>query len=215
VDSPEFLLEHAIQQHRQLIRACRGVPGVTQDRLSEADMPRHCALSLVGEPIIYPYINEFITLLHQKRISTFLVTNAQFPEKIEQLCPVTQLYVSVDAATKETLKAVDRPLFEDFWERFLKSIDALSKKGQRTVFRLTLIKEWNMSEIENYAALVKRGKPDFIEVSNSLICIHPPTPTPTPTHTHPPTHPPTHTHTHTLNTYTLSDFHSHFSLIFR
>jgi len=28
---------------------------------------------------------------------------------------VTQLYVSVDAATKESLKAVDRPLFADFW----------------------------------------------------------------------------------------------------
>jgi wyosine [tRNA(Phe)-imidazoG37] synthetase (radical SAM superfamily) len=25
----------------------------------------------------------------------------------------------VDAATKESLKAVDRPLFSDFWERFL------------------------------------------------------------------------------------------------
>lgn len=29
-----------------------------------------------------------------------------------------QLYVSVDAATKERLKAIDRPLFADFWERF-------------------------------------------------------------------------------------------------
>lgn len=170
VDAPEILLDQALQQHRLMIRECRGVPGVTAERLAEADMPRHCALSLVGEPIIYPYINQFIGLLHQKGISTFLVTNAQFPEKIEQLRPVTQLYVSVDAATKETLKAVDRPLFEDFWERFLKSIDALSKKGQRTVFRLTLIKEWNMSEIENYAALVKRGKPDFIEVKGMTYC---------------------------------------------
>lgn len=29
-----------------------------------------------------------------------------------------QLYVSVDAATKDSLKAIDRPLFGDFWERF-------------------------------------------------------------------------------------------------
>lgn len=33
-----------------------------------------------------------------------------------------QLYVSVDAATKEKLKAIDRPLFSDFWERFIVSI---------------------------------------------------------------------------------------------
>jgi tRNA wybutosine-synthesizing protein 1 len=32
-----------------------------------------------------------------------------------------QLYVSVDAATKESLKAIDRPLFGDFWERFIVS----------------------------------------------------------------------------------------------
>jgi wyosine [tRNA(Phe)-imidazoG37] synthetase (radical SAM superfamily) len=38
---------------------------------------RHCALSLVGEPIMYPHINELVDLLHGRGISTFLVTNAQ------------------------------------------------------------------------------------------------------------------------------------------
>lgn len=32
----------------------------------------------------------------------------QHPEKIAALAPVTQLYVSIDAATKDTLKAIDR-----------------------------------------------------------------------------------------------------------
>lgn len=64
-----------------------------------------------------------------------MVTNAQFPDQLRDLHPVTQLYLSIDAATKDSLKAVDRPLFTDFWERFLSSIDELKKKGQRTVFR--------------------------------------------------------------------------------
>jgi tRNA wybutosine-synthesizing protein 1 len=68
---------------------------------------------------MYPHVNELVRLLHQRSISTFLVTNAQFPECITKMDPVTQLYVSIDAATKETLKAIDRPLFKDFWERFL------------------------------------------------------------------------------------------------
>lgn len=38
---------------------------------------RHCALSLVGEPIMYPHINELLAELHRRHISTFLVTNAQ------------------------------------------------------------------------------------------------------------------------------------------
>lgn len=76
-------------------------------------------LSLVGEPIMYPHIGTLLRQLHSRGISSFLVTNAQFPECIAGLPPVTQLYVSIDAATKETLKAIDRPLFKDFWERFL------------------------------------------------------------------------------------------------
>ena len=61
--------------------------------------------------------HRFVDLLHEKEISSFLVTNAQFPDAIRQMSPVTQLYVSVDAATKDSLKKIDRPLFKDFWER--------------------------------------------------------------------------------------------------
>ena len=41
---------------------------------------------------------------------------------------MTQLYVSVDASTKESLKKIDRPLFRDFWPRFMGSLEALSEK---------------------------------------------------------------------------------------
>lgn len=92
-------------------------------------------MSLVGEPIMYPEINNLITELHKRHISTFLVTNAQFPDQIAKLVPVTQLYVSVDAATKETLKAIDRPLFSDFWDRFKMCLSSLKMKRQRTVYR--------------------------------------------------------------------------------
>ena len=44
------------------------------------------------------------------------------------LVPVTQLYVSVDASTKESLKRIDRPLFRDFWPRFISSLEALAEK---------------------------------------------------------------------------------------
>jgi tRNA wybutosine-synthesizing protein 1 len=104
VDSPEFLVESAVTAHQSMIKELKGVPGVKPERLEVATRIQHCALSLVGEPILYPHINRFVDLLHEREISTFLVTNAQFPDKIEQLTPVTQLYVSVDAATKDSLK---------------------------------------------------------------------------------------------------------------
>jgi hypothetical protein len=31
----------------------------------------------VGEPIMYPHINDLVSELHRRRISSFLVTNAQ------------------------------------------------------------------------------------------------------------------------------------------
>lgn len=41
---------------------------------------------------------------------------------------MTQLYVSVDASTKDSLKKIDRPLFKDYWPRFLDSLRALGEK---------------------------------------------------------------------------------------
>ena len=82
MDGPEKIVSEAYENHRKLIKEFRGVPGVQPARLAEAMQIKHCALSLVGEPIMYPEINRLIELLHEEKISTFLVTNAQFPEAI-------------------------------------------------------------------------------------------------------------------------------------
>ncbi|XP_050785605.1 S-adenosyl-L-methionine-dependent tRNA 4-demethylwyosine synthase TYW1-like isoform X1 [Gopherus flavomarginatus] len=170
MDQPEMILQEAIENHKSLIKQFKGVPGVRVDRFEEGMVVKHCALSLVGEPIMYPEINTFLKLLHRHNISSFLVTNAQFPVEIRNLEPVTQLYVSVDASTKESLKKIDRPLFKDFWQRFLDSLKALAEKQQRTVYRLTLVKAWNVDELKAYAELVSLGKPDFIEVKGVTYC---------------------------------------------
>ncbi|XP_055993640.1 S-adenosyl-L-methionine-dependent tRNA 4-demethylwyosine synthase TYW1-like isoform X1 [Sorex fumeus] len=170
MDEPEVILKEAIKNHQNMIKQFKGVPGVKEDRFEEGMKVKHCALSLVGEPIMYPEINRFLKLLHECKISSFLVTNAQFPEEIRNLKPVTQLYVSVDASTKESLKKIDRPLFKDFWQRFLDSLKALATKRQRTVYRLTLVKAWNVDELQAYAELVSLGSPDFIEVKGVTYC---------------------------------------------
>ena len=170
MDPPDQIVEQALSYHRGMIKEMRGVPGVKAEKLAEGIDVKHCALSLVGEPIMYPEINELCSRLHSEGISTFLVTNAQFPDAIDRLVPVTQLYVSVDAGTKDSLKAIDRPLFSDFWERFLLCLQKLRDKRQRTVYRLTLVNEWNVEELEQYAKLVDIGKPDFIEIKGVTYC---------------------------------------------
>ncbi|KAH8055162.1 tRNA-4-demethylwyosine synthase [Aureococcus anophagefferens] len=51
-DDPEAIVAEAVDLHVAMIKECRGVPGVVDWRWRDAHTVRHCALSLVGEPII-------------------------------------------------------------------------------------------------------------------------------------------------------------------
>lgn len=108
-------------------------------------------------------------LLHGDHISSFLVTNAQHPSALRTLNKPTQLYVSIDASNKESLKVIDRPLFKDFWERTLECLDILRERQEelRTVYRFTLVKGFNMDEIHGYGGLIDRGRPWLIEIKGN------------------------------------------------
>ena len=63
--SHEDMCRLAVHGHEMLlccglvqIRSYSHAPGVRPERLEEAFQVRHCALSLVGEPIMYPHINK-------------------------------------------------------------------------------------------------------------------------------------------------------------
>ncbi|KAL2822935.1 hypothetical protein BJX63DRAFT_375864 [Aspergillus granulosus] len=173
VDSPDLIFDGVKEGHYKKIKLMRGVPGVRAERFAEAMRIRHCALSLVGEPIFYPHINRFLDLLHSEHISSFLVCNAQHPDQLETLHRVTQLYVSIDASNRDSLRKIDRPLHRDFWERFQRCLDILREKRhmQRTVFRLTLVKGFNIEdEVVGYANLVEKALPCFIEIKGVTYC---------------------------------------------
>ena len=169
-DDPHFVVDQAVKAHIQMIKEAKGIPGVRMDRWREAHTVRHCALSLVGEPIMYPRIDEFLGDLHQRKISTFLVTNGQHPHAIQGLRPITQLYVSVDAPTRDSLIAIDRPLFRDAWDRLKQSLASLKAKGQRTVARLTVVKGWNSDEVAGYAKLIALGHVSLVELKGVTFC---------------------------------------------
>ena len=163
VDEPEMILQESLHAHHQLLIGFKGSQKANKRAYELSNTVKHVALSLTGEPIFYPRINELLDLFNQEGISTFLVTNAQYPQQIRDLKPVTQLYASLDAPTKEMLKEVDLPLFKDYWERLHQSLEYLAQKKQRTCIRLTVIKGINDLHLDQYAELIQRGNPDFIE----------------------------------------------------
>ncbi|RMF54758.1 4-demethylwyosine synthase TYW1 [Candidatus Woesearchaeota archaeon] len=168
IDDPEFILSNSLKAHEKLLIGFGGYDDRNDRAFKESKNVKHVALSLTGEPIIYPKINELIRLFHKNRISTFLVTNGQYPEQLRNLERVTQLYISVDAPNRELLKEIDKPLFHDYWARLRKSLEIMAQRKDRSVIRITAIKDLNMCDEEGYAELIRLGDPDFIEVKGYM-----------------------------------------------
>ena len=168
VDDPKEIIEGMQEAHHSLLQGFKGNPKANKVIYEQSKRIKHVALSLTGEPITYPRFNEALEGFHNRGISTFVVTNAQYPEAIENMVPATQLYISVDAPNKKLLKEVDVPLFPDFWERFIRGLDALKQKKHRTTIRLTMIKDVNMLDHQGYKELILRGDPDFIEIKGYM-----------------------------------------------
>ena len=85
MDDPQLIVDGAMEQHYDMIKQFKGVPGVIPSRFKEGMQIKHCALSLVGEPIMYPEINKFLDILHSRRISSFLVGNSSGNQS-ERMC---------------------------------------------------------------------------------------------------------------------------------
>jgi tRNA wybutosine-synthesizing protein 1 len=169
VDEPTDIINRAIEAQKHLLIGFKGNKKVDMKKVEESFEPIHFAISLSGEPTAYPKIKELLRELKKRNISSFLVTNGQFPERLEKLekddMP-TQLYISLDAPNEQTYKEIDRPDFKDAWERLMKSLDIMKRlKGKtRTALRLTLVKGMNMSDPEQYAKLIEKADADFVEV---------------------------------------------------
>lgn len=163
-DEPDAVAEASIALQRKLLSGFGGNDAVPRERFEEAMEPRHVAISLDGEPTLYPYLPELIDAFHARDITTFLVSNGTNPDVLDA-CNPTQLYVSVDAADRHTFDEVVRPVTDDAWERLIDSMDVLAKKQDtRTVLRTTLLNGWNMRDPDWYAAFYERADPDFIEL---------------------------------------------------
>ncbi len=150
----------------------------------KARNPKHVAISYDGEPTIYPYISKLIAAFRKRGISTFLVTNGTFPERIIQMWEEnnlpTQLYVTVQGPDLETyLKTTTsiypyQPSSRLLWERLNKTLEILGKLPCRTIMRITAVKYVNMVNPEGYRKLALKANPDFLEIKGYSISGHAP-----------------------------------------
>ncbi len=181
-DSPKEIIDGCIEAQRKLLQGFnidknskkKQLSKANQEKFSEAQEPMQFAISLSGEPMVYEKIGELIEELRKRGKTSFVVTNGLYPKKLKELekkkqLP-TQLYISVNTPNKELYIKFHRSSKKDAWERLNKSLKTMAKlrSKTRTVFRMNLVKDLNMIEPENYAKLIKKANPIFVEVKGVM-----------------------------------------------
>ncbi len=173
VDEPEMIVKNLLEKRKKLLTGFKGNKEVILEKLDESysQDPVHYAISLSGEPTLYPKLNELVKYLKSlpRTETIFIVTNAQEPEffiNLDSESLPTQLYISLDAPNEELYKKINCPLYSDGWERLNKSLFLASNLPTRKVIRFTQIKGLNDKDkfLKDYSRLFELYKADFIEV---------------------------------------------------
>ncbi len=141
---------------------------VSEEKYVEARDPKHVAISLAGEPTLYPYLSDFIDEIRRRDMTSFLVTNGTRPDVLSEISLPTQLYITLAAPDKQTHSKLLRPNIKNAWEKLNESQVLLQSLDCRTVNRLTMVADENMHSIRSYASLIMKGEPDFIEVKGYM-----------------------------------------------
>jgi tRNA wybutosine-synthesizing protein 1 len=176
VAEPEQILRKLMGERKKLIDGFYGDSRNDKQRLDESLLPTHYAISLSGEPTMYPKLPELIKYLKSLKAtkSIFLVTNGQEPDMIQKLqdedALPTQLYLSTNAADYESFIKINKPKYDDSWERWNRTLDMLKDLDTRTVLRITLIRNYNDQKemIPAFADMFRKASPHFIEIKSYM-----------------------------------------------
>lgn len=176
VAEPQDIIDKLMVEREKLIMGHYGDPKSIHKKLDESLLPAHYAISLSGEPTMYPKLPELIKYLKALPAtkSIFLVTNGQEPQMLRRLqdedALPTQIYLSTNAADHDSFMKINKPRYSDSWERWNQSLELLQKMDTRTVLRMTIIRNHNDSEemIPAFADMIRRANVHFIEIKSYM-----------------------------------------------
>ncbi|WP_404808189.1 4-demethylwyosine synthase TYW1 [Methanobrevibacter smithii] len=170
-DDPKTIIDEAVKAQNNLLCGFFGNDKANKEKLEESKTPTNAAISLAGEPMLYPEIDELIAEFNRRNFTTFVVSNGQCVNKLKNLeNEPYQLYLSLDAPTKKIYNDVCQPQISEGWDNLNQSLDTLASFNSRTCIRTTCVKGRNMTNPEKYAELIKKASPDFVEIK-AYMCV--------------------------------------------
>jgi tRNA wybutosine-synthesizing protein 1 len=168
-DDPSEIINGCIKAQRELLSGFGGNPNTPKELFKEAMEPKHFAISLDGEPTFYPMLSQLIGELKTRRITSFLVTNGSMPERLSKLeNEPTNLYISLYGPDEQTFEKVSIPITSSAWKKVNESLELMKSFSCRKIIRLTLVKNLNLKNPENYAKLILKAEPDFVECKSYM-----------------------------------------------
>ena len=90
------------------------------------------------------------------------------PGVLEKIQMPTQLYISLEAPNKDLHKKINAPMLKDSWERLNKTLALLPSLDTRKAIRITAMCDKNMSNEKEFADLIAKAEPDFVEVKGYM-----------------------------------------------
>ena len=173
IDNPKFILEESLKVRKELLIGFRGNKEIDQKLLEQSMNPNHAAISLTGEPCMYPRLHELVDEFFKQDFKTvYVVTSGTVPEMLEKFYVYpTNLYISLDSTNKKEHIEICKPVIKDSWEKLNESLDLMRTKFRgktRRILRITVIRGLNDSKPEAFVPLIEKAQPDFVEVKSYM-----------------------------------------------
>ncbi len=167
-DEPKEILDESINAQKKLLEGFWGSE-CNKKKLKEAMQPNQIAISLIGEPCLYPKLPELIDEVKNRNMTAYVVSNGTIPEMTEKLIShqPTNMYITLPAPDESIFKKACLPIVKDGWQNIMKSL-SMMKEFDRSVIRLTLVKDLNFVKPEKYAEIIDRAETDFVEIKSFM-----------------------------------------------
>ena len=163
-DPPDVIVKKSIEAQKELLSGYGGVlDRVNKEKLKEATTPNNVAISLAGEPTMYPLLSDLIDEYKKRNFTTFLVTNGTNPDVLENISLPWNLYVTIPAPNKEVYEKLCIPQIPDGWKRIMETLELFPSLDTKKVTRLTLVRGYNLKKPEEYAKLIEKASPEYVE----------------------------------------------------
>ncbi|PIZ50548.1 4-demethylwyosine synthase TYW1 [Candidatus Woesearchaeota archaeon CG_4_10_14_0_2_um_filter_33_13] len=180
-DEPKEIIQRCIEERKKLLMGFKGYDQVDILKFNSYLIPDHAAISLTGEPCMYPKLHLLIDSFFDdfNFRTVFLVTSGTVPEMLKKIGKEskhfpTNIYLSLEAFDEESHKQFNIPVAKDTWNNVTESMKYLStiKNKTRTILRITAVKGFNMDKATNFVPFIELMRPTHIEVKGYAFMGH-------------------------------------------